>query len=559
MDGSGSALHRCADTLVDALEAAGVDTIVGVPGGAISPLYDALIGRGSIRVINARHETTAVFMAIGQARMRPGVLPCVLATSGPGITNALTGVAAAMGEGTPVMLIAGEVPRAKFGRGALQEGSAGALDAVAMLRSITLSSEEIAVPTQAAHQVALAAQRALRDRGPVFLTLPLDVAVAEVPPGRRTVASYAEPIIDERALAAAVQELRRAQNPLVLVGAGARGASAAIRTLAARLGAPVITTPKGKGIIPETDPRCLGVFGYGGHQSSGLWLQRTPPDVILALGCGFSEPSTNSWSPLLKPTRALIHVDVDGSRFGRNYHADIPVVADCAQFVSALLARLPDAPERTRSDFGGVRYFDPAACLRESSPLRPERVLTVLQEELGDDTVYTADIGEHLLFAVHYLRCDRPDQLIASISFGTMGSGIGAAVGAQLAAPTRPVVSICGDFGFQMYGMELATCVQERLPVTFVVFNDARMRMVEAGLQRNYGRALAMDGPRVNFAALAGAHGARGFTVETSDDLRAALRARPTDGPCVLDVRMDPDASFALNGRVQEISNFAAK
>jgi len=185
-------------------------------------------------------------------------------------------------------------------------------------------------------------------------------------------------------------------------------------------------------------------------------------------------------------------------------------------------------------------------------------VLAVLQSELPDDTVYTADIGEHLLFAIHYLKITQPDQFIASLSLGSMGSGIGAAIGAKLAAPHRRVVSICGDYGFQMYGMELATCVQERLDVTFVVMNDARMRMVEAGVERIYGRGSAMDGPLVDFAALARAHGATGYVARTVEELRSALRNASTIGPTVIDVRIDRASTFPANARVQEISNFTA-
>jgi len=173
--------------------------------------------------------------------------------------------------------------------------------------------------------------------------------------------------------------------------------------------------------------------------------------------------------------------------------------------------------------------------------------------------VFTADIGEHLLFAIHYLRAATPDQFIASVALGSMGSGIGAAIGAKLARPSRPVVAICGDYGWQMYGMDLNTCVQERLGVVFAVLNDHRMRMVEAGIDRIYGRGLPMDGPVVDFAVAARAHGAHGALVTTADELRRALHSRVEGVPLVLDVRIDPEAAFPMNSRVAEISNFATE
>lgn len=551
-------LARCVDHLVDALVRSGVDTVYGVPGGAISPVYDALVDRPGIRVVHVRHETSALFMAIGHTRMQPDALPCVLFTSGPGVTNAVTGLAAALGEGAPVVALGGEVPRAKFGRRALQEGSSDAIDVVSIVRSVTRSASCITIPGHAAFQVTAAAHEARARRGPVFLSLPLDVAVA---PASRTVFARAirtPPRPEPAALDAAAAALRDARDPLLLVGSGARGAAPAVRALAARLRIPVVTSPKAKGIVPEGAPYCLGVFGYGGHPSALEWLERHPPDVVLSLGCGLNEPSTNSWSPLLQASRTMIQVDLDPSQFGRNYRTDLALEGDCAEVLEALAARLDDAGPWQLPDTG-IRYLEPEVAREDRAPLAPARVLTVLQEELPADTVYTADIGEHLLFALHYLRASRPDQFIASLALGSMGSGIGAAIGAKLAAPQRPVVAVCGDYGFQMYGMELATCVQERVAVVFVVMNDARMRMVEAGIARNYGRAMPMDGPLIDFAALARAHGAHGFVVETIDDLRRAIEGRSEEGPTVIDVRIDPTARFPMNARVQEISNFTAR
>jgi acetolactate synthase-1/2/3 large subunit len=207
---------------------------------------------------------------------------------------------------------------------------------------------------------------------------------------------------------------------------------------------------------------------------------------------------------------------------------------------------------------GRVRWLERERMEQDRVPLHPARVLRVLQEEMPPETVYTSDIGEHLLFAIHYLQLSHPNQFIASYALGSMGSGIGAAIGAKLAAPNRSVAAICGDYGFQMYGMDLNMCVQERLGVVFVVMNDNRMRMVEAGVDRIYGRGLPMHGPQVDFAELARAHGAQGFVAQDVDQLRTALRRVTPDVPTVIDVRIDPSSSFPVNSRVEEISNFAS-
>lgn len=544
---------RTADYIVDALEAAGVDTIYGVPGGAISPIYDALVGRDRFRVVHVRHETSALFMAIGHARMRPGSLPCVLVTSGPGVTNAITGLAAALGEGTPVLVIAGEVPRSRFGRNALQEGSPASIDTVHMVRSVTRHAETLLLSGHAPYQVASAACVARSKRGPVFLSLPLDVALAPGVAANHLPAVRVAPTPVPEIIERAARALRTARRPLVLCGSGAREASTQVRAFVERLALPVISTPRGKGIVSERSPHCLGVFGYGGHASAHEWLEAERPDVVLALGCGFSEPSTNSWSPLLLAKNTMIQVDIDASAFGRNYRVDVAIEADCGATIEALDRALGDVAPVQRPVCAPTRLPT-----ERRQVLWPGEVVARLVARMPEDTVFTADIGEHLLFAIHHLETTRADGFIAALGLGSMGSGIGAAVGAKLAAPHRPVVSLCGDYGFQMFGMEIATAVQEDLDLVFVVLNDGRMRMVEAGVQRIYKRGLAMDGPRVDFAALARAHGALGYTVEDLHELDHALRVLSQTGPTVLDVRIDGAAAFPANARVQEISNFTA-
>jgi len=548
---------RCADRLVDVLEGLGVDTVYGVPGGAISPIYDALMDHPRVRVVHARHETSAIFMTIGHTRIRPNALPCVLVTSGPGVTNSVTGLAAVLGEGVPVIVIGGEVPRAKFGHRALQEGSAETIDVVNIVRTVTRSAACITIPGHASYQLATAIERARSERGPVFLSLPLDVAVAPVPPIKLARTPSERPKVDEAVLAEVAHLVRNAIRPLLLVGSGARGAAYEIRALAEKLRIPVITSPKAKGIVPEAAPYYLGVFGYGGHLSASEHIQRNRPDVVLALGCGLTEPSTNSWSELLQASHKMVQVDIDPSQFGRNYRTDLAVEGDALDVVRDLRLRLHDC-EPWNGPLGGVRYLEWKTPERDRLHLAPAQILETVQEEVPENTVYTSDIGEHLLFALHYLRLSYPDQFIASYALGSMGSGIGAAIGAKLAAPKRCVVAICGDYGFQMYGMDLNMCVEQRLGVVFVVMNDGRMRMVEAGLERIYGRGLPMHGPRVNFAELAHAHGAQGFVAADISQLRAALRRVRHDVPTVIDVRLDPNSRFPVNSRVSEISNFAS-
>lgn len=553
------ATMRVADVIVQTLKELGVDTFYGIPGGAICPIYDALLDQPTLRVINTRHETGAAFMAMGHSKVG-GSLPCVLMTSGPGITNALTGLASAYADGVPMIAIGGEVPRRNFGRGALQEGSSSHLDILGMVRSVTKFSAEISNPRAAASIIRKAVATALSGRqGPVFLSLPLDIANERVRPLRSATHVSTQFTLDEDTICEAAKALQTSKRALILVGSGARHLEATrlVGTLASVLNIPVCTTPRAKGLFPENDPLSLGVFGFGGHTSASDYLEQGI-DTLLAIGCGLGETGTNSWSPVLQPTRTFIQIDIDGAQIGKNYQVDFGLIGPSHLILRSLVSKMtrraaPAVP------YTGVRYLKDTDISDNSTPINPARAICGLQRVLPEDTIFTSDIGEHTIFALHYLRITRPDSFLVATGLGSMGSGIGAAIGAKLVRPSRPVVAICGDWGFHMGGMELATCVQSGIGVVFAIFNDARMRMVESGLSKIFGRNGVMHGPRTDFAMMASAIGARGITIRTPEDLHAI----PADWlnsniPLVLDIEIDPTAAFPIHGRVAQIKNFAS-
>lgn len=547
--------RRCADVLLDVLVDGGVRRFYGVPGGAIGATYDALCDRPELPLVHVRHETSAAHMAIGHTFVRPDELVCVLTTSGPGVTNVLTGLSSANAERVPMVVLAGEVPRGKLGRGALQEGGASAMDIVGMVRSVTRRSETIEVPEHGPRQLAAALAIARSECGPVLLSLPLDVALARIPsiPIFSRPSSRPEP--NDEFLDRVAASLRNARRPVVLVGPDARPCALAIRRLTSRLRIPVMTTPTAKGLVPDDERGCLGVFGYGGHPSTREWLTAEPPDVVLVLGSSLSEVSTNNWSPLLQATDCMIQLDHDPRRIGVNYRVDLGFAGHWYGAIDGIDQRLRD-----REPWGGapasIHRLHEERELDDALPLHPARVLRALQQVMPAETLYAADVGENLLFAIHHLRIQQADGFLAALEAGSMGSGLGSAVGAKAADPGRPVVAIAGDYAFQMYGMELATCAQQGWDVVFVIMNDTRMRMVEAGQTRIYGRSLPMNGPRIDFAAMARAVGAAGAVVETVADLERAVAQRPADTPLVLDCRIDPEASFTANARVEELGTF---
>lgn len=557
--GAQSPRIRVADMVVKTLTELGVDTFYGIPGGAIASVYDALLDQSGIRIINTRHETGALFAAMGQSRAG-GSLPCVLTTAGPGVTNAITGLAAAHADGIPLITIAGEVPRKHFGRGALQEGSRHQLDVLSMVRNVTKLAAEITNPRATATLVRKAVATALSGRqGPVFLSLPLDVAAEKIPLTKTSSQVSTHFALDEETLDHAADALQSSERGLIVAGSGARHPEAVrwIGILASTLQMPVITTPKGKGVFPESDPLSLGVFGLGGHPSAVEYLEGGV-DTVLCVGTSLGETSTNSWSPMLQPSGHLIQVDIDAGQIGKNYAVDFGLVGPAHVLLAGLAKRLRRRPAPA-AEVSGIRHYGGEALLQDATPLRHARAVRLLQEVAPADTTFTCDIGEHTIFAIHYLEVDRPDGFILHSGLASLGSGIGAAVGAKLARPDVPVVALCGDYGFQMYGMELATCVHHQIGAVFAVFNDARMRMVESGQTKVFGRSGVMHSHRVDFAAMARAVGAVGYTIRSADDFR---RLPPdiwhSDLPVVLDLYIDPSSAFPVNGRIAQIRNFSA-
>jgi len=529
---------RVADQIVRTLADAGVRTVFGVPGGAISAVYDALLDEPRIKVINTRHECSAVFAAAAHARMTGGV-GIVLTTSGPGVTNTITGIASAFCDGLPVVIIGGEVPRKNFGRGALQEGSPYSLNLVGMLKHVTKWSSEVTSGDGAVSAIRKAMSMANSGRkGPVFLSLPLDVQgeLAPVPRLSLNVESRFE--IDRSSLDAAVQALVTAKRPLILAGSGCRWDKGpeALRQVAERFQVPVATTPKGKGVFPETHPLSLGIFGHGGHPSATEYLD-AGIDVLLAVGTSFGDAATNSWTDKLKPSRCAIHVDIDSSQVGRNYQVDLGLVGSASRILSALAELAP--PLRPTRDIASRRFFSCPEAASDGDRIKPQRALWELQQLMPTSTVYACDIGDHMMWTLHYLTVDRPDGFMLSSGLAAMGSSLGMALGAKAAQPDRPVVAICGDGTIGMSAMDIADAAAASLRIVYFVMNDERYGMVESGHEKIYGRTPEFP-VKLSVSALAHGIGADIVTVRKAGDILALGSSLFLEGkkPLVVDVHI---------------------
>jgi acetolactate synthase-1/2/3 large subunit len=546
---------RGADLLVEMLAGAGVQVVFGLPGGAISPVHDALID-SKIRVITTRHENGAMFAAAGYARAT-GTLAVVAVTSGPGVLNALTGLASAWSDGLPVLLLVGEVPRPAQGKGVLQDGSAHGLHIVEMARHITKLSAEIPRPSALPHVLSRAITTAMSGRrGPALLTLPLDVTTAQVGRPRSGGSVTLGNLIPSELLDEVTELLRDAQRPLILAGSGVRGDGAPeqLRVVAEGLACPVATTPKGKGIFPEDHPLALGVLGMGGHRSAQRYLE-TGVDVVVAIGTSLGDLATDGFSPHLQAPRALIHVDIDARQIGRSYAPTHAIVATASELLAGLAERLAKAgPMTLRALPGGVERLVLASS-RRFDRIASQDAIAEIQEVLPRDTIYSIDSGEHFLFAAHFLETHLPDAFVAMTGLGSMGQSIGATIGAQLAFPSRMVAAICGDGCFAMNAFEIATAVAERLPIRVFVFNDERLGMVENGHQTVYGRHPEYPTTPMDVATVARGLGATVLRVERPGQLRAARTTLcEAAGPVVVDVRIDPDLPMPKRDRVSAMA-----
>ena len=551
--GEPTATMRAADLLVHMLGDAGVDVVFGLPGGPISPVHDALLD-STIRVVTTRHESGAMFAAAGYAH-GTGKLGVVAVTSGPGVLNAMTGLASAWCDGLPLLLLVGEVPRRAHGRGVLQDGSSYGLRITEIAAPLAKLVAEVPTASQLPHLLRRAITTAMSGkRGPVVLTLPMDITTAKIAAPKLAGSVSVGTTVPSEMIDEVAKLFAFAQRPLILAGSGVRehGAPAKLVTVAERLGCPVVTTPKGKGVFPENHRLALGVIGLGGHPSARNYLE-SGVDLVLALGTSLGDLATDGFDPLLQ-ARAFVQVDIDSRQVGRSYSPTHSIVAAAGDVLEALAARLPARTFPTQQALfeiprGIVRHALPASTT--PGRIAPQVALAEIQAVLPDDTIFTIDSGEHFVFAAHYLQTTRPDGFLFMAGLGSMGQSIGAALGASLAQPDRLVAAICGDGCFAMNAFEVATAVAEQVPIRVFVFNDERLGMVENGHEAVYGRRAPYPTTPMDVCAVAAGLGAATLRIDGPDQIVAAAQLiRTAPGPIVIDVRIDHAIRMPRRDRV---------
>ncbi len=541
------------DRLLQALHDLGVRDAFGLVGGAIAPFCDRL-ARSPLRSFQVRHEGGALFAAV-EASLATGRPTLAFVTTGPGLLNALTGAVAARWEGARVLLISGATSAPQRGRWAVQETGPGTLPAESLYRP-GLFFHEAALLDRAEELPELLERIAEGFRRPegfvAHLGLPIAVQRSQVPELRLAARPMLRPLPPAEELDDAAAALAEAPFA-VWVGHGAREAGAELRTLVERCGVPVICTPRGKGVLPEAHPLCLGVTGCGGHEHLEPALAALGVRRILVLGSKLGEFSS-CWSPGLCPPDGFVHVDLDPAAFGAAYPEarTLGLVGDVGRVLEALSARLPAAP-------AAVLPRSEPATLRSRGPILPQELLAAVQEVVIEGSLATvlAESGNAFLWANNLLCVPEPGRYRVSGLWGSMGHATSGILG--LAATRGKAVALVGD-GAMLMMNEVSTAVQYDLPAVWIVLNDARMGIVEKGMAGLGLQPYETSLPATDFAMLARAMGARGLSVDRPDELHAVLReAMALPGPVVVDVIIDPEEPSPFARRVSTLNAMGAR
>ncbi|WP_347276831.1 scytonemin biosynthesis protein ScyA [Trichocoleus sp. FACHB-40] len=544
------------EAIASMLEELGVSYAFGVAGGAMASLWGSL-SNSLMQVLNFRHESGAAFAAV-EAYFATGRPAVVFTTAGPGITNALTGLFAARGEGAKVILLSACTTAPQRGRWAIQETSGYTLPKSGIFSSGELFNYATTIESpEELPQIFRRLALGLSQPGGfvAHLSIPTGVQTSLVNTSLpRLDLSHSLFAPSSEAIAKCVQMLSQGSFA-IWVGFGARGAADAIRQLAEKTGAAVMCSPRGKGIFPEDHPQFVGVTGLGGHASVLTYMQEQPPLHTLVLGTRLGEP-TSFWSNSLVPSGGFIHVDIDPEVPGVAYPfvKTLPVQSDVGVFVEALLKQLPERPSGSEA----VSLPNPereVIAPGADSPVRPEILMDAIQRIIveGSDAIVMAECGNSFTWATHLLRFSQSNRYRVSTGVGSMGHTVAGVVGAAQARNGK-AVAIVGD-GAMLMNNEISTAVKYQIPAVWIVLNDARYNMCHQGMTLLGLKGADAAIPPANFVQIACGMGAEGIRVEKESDLQAALeKAIASTVPFVVDVAIDANRPAPSKGRNQSLA-----
>lgn len=537
--------------LVKSLLDQGVEAIFGYPGGVVLGTYDELYKNPELRHFLTRHEQGGTHAADGYARAT-GKTGVVLVTSGPGATNAVTGITTAMMDSIPMVVFTGQVPSNMIGNDAFQEA-----DTIGITRSITKHSFLVKDASELSSVIPAAFEIAESGRpGPVLIDLPKDMLnsvgnfVARKKAEEQN-AKIAETNVSDKNLLQikrAAELLKNAKKPLIYAGGGVVAAEAweDLRKLAIKANIPVTTTLMGLGTFPESHELSLGMLGMHGTWYANMAIQEC--DVLLAVGARFDDRVTGKVDEFSTKSQK-IHIDIDAACINKNVEVEVPIIGNCKDVLSNLidLVEHKDTPE----------WFDEIATWRKEHPLRyekpeqgiaPQHMIETISEVTKGEAIVVTDVGQHQMWAAQYYHYNHPRSWITSGGLGTMGFGFPAAMGAKIGCPDREVVCISGDGGFQMTSMEIGTVVKYKIPVKVFIMNNKYLGMVRQWQEMFFGKRYShshLEEGNPDFVKLAESYGAKGLKADTVEEMQKVVQEAIdyNDGPVFVEINVTPEAN----------------
>jgi acetolactate synthase-1/2/3 large subunit len=535
--------------LLECLKKEGVDTVFGYPGGTVINIYDELHGFKDIHHILPRHEQAGVHAADGYARAT-GRVGVAIATSGPGATNTVTGIATAYMDSIPVVIITGQVPTPLIGNDAFQE-----VDIIGITRPCTKHNFLVRDVNELAGILKKAFYIARSGRpGPVLVDIPKDVQIAQAEfkyPEKVDIRGY-KPNLEghPKQVERAIEMLLSSRKPVVYVGGGVILANAAeeLTKLCNMLEVPVTTTLMGLGAYPEDSPNSLRMLGMHGTYYANMAMTNT--DVLVAIGARFDDRVTGKLATFA-PHAKIIHIDVDPTSIKKNVPVDLPIVGDVKDVLFKMIKEVEAHPDKVKvfkeatkewhEEIAAWKAKHPLTYKHAANVIKPQYVIEKLRELSDPDAIVATDVGQHQMWTAQFFTFTKPRTLLSSGGLGTMGYGLPAAMGAQAAFPKRQVIVVCGDGGFQMNLQEMATLVQNRLPVKIVILNNNFLGMVrqwqELFFDKRYSQT-CMEQP-IDFIKLAEAFGAKGFQATKTDEVEDTIKQGfAYDGPVIMEFKI---------------------
>ncbi len=524
----------------------GVDTIFGYPGGVVLGTYDELYKNPQLKHYLIRHEQGGTHAADGYSRAT-GKTGVVLVTSGPGATNAVTGIATAMMDSIPMVVFTGQVPSAMIGNDAFQEA-----DTIGITRPITKHSYLVKNVEELAYVIPEAFEIAASGRpGPVLIDLPKDMlnTAGSYTPGKKEVNLPKTNNISGNhnfQIKRAAELLKNAKKPLIYAGGGVIMSEAwdELRELAWKTQIPVTTTLMGLGAFPETDPLSLGMLGMHGTWFANMAIQEC--DVLLAVSARFDDRVTGRVDQFSQNSKK-IHIDIDPACINKNVNVEVPIIGDCKEILTELIPHTAEVDTTAwQEEISVWRKEHPLRYQKPTEGIAPQHMMEEISKVTNGNAIVVTDVGQHQMWAAQYYKYNHPRSWITSGGLGTMGFGFPAALGAKVGCPDRDVVCISGDGGFQMTAMEIGTAVKYKIPVKVVIMNNHYLGMVrqwqELFFEKRYSHSFMDDG-NPDFVKLAEAYGAVGLRAKTPEEMTAVFEKamQINDGPVFIDVHVSQE------------------